>query len=49
MVNKTLPGNGLSASVLTIKYFVLYDLEHYSFHISNLLVTKKMHILHIHV
>ena len=48
---KTLPGTGLPASGLTIKYFVskwvIYDLEHCNFHISNLLVTTKMHIVHI--
>ena len=46
---KTLPGTGLPASVLTIKYFVVgyMTLEHYNFHISNLLVTTKMHIVHI--
>ena len=49
---KTLPGTGLPASVLTIKYFVsrwisYMTIEHYNFHISNLLVTTKMHIVHI--
>ena len=50
---KTQPGTGLPASVLTvggIKYFVsrwiIYDLEHYNFHISNLLDTTKMHSTH---
>ena len=34
MMIKTLPGTGLPASVLTIKYFALgglYDLEHYMY------------------
>ena len=47
---KTLPATGLPASVLTIKYTSylsgLYDLEHYNFHISNLLVATKTHIVH---